>query len=207
MPGMTAYFGLLRQAQPIAGETVFVSAASGTVGSTVGQLAKLHGCRVVGSAGTDEKCRWLVEALGFDAAFNYKSADLAASIKTHIPEGIGVYFDNVGGAMLDAALANLARGARVVLCGALSAYNDAYAGPKNYIKLISARATMTGIIVFDFMNEWPAATQQMGAWLAAGSLKAPEHISVGIESFPAALLDLFSGAHTGKQLVRVAASA
>ncbi|MCE2990429.1 MAG: NADP-dependent oxidoreductase [Burkholderiales bacterium] len=203
MPGMTAYFGLLRQAKPVAGETVFVSAASGTVGSTVGQLAKLMGCRVVGSAGSDEKCRWLVDTLGFDAAFNYKVGNLAQALKQHAPEGIHIYFDNVGGEMLDAALANLARGARVVLCGALSAYNDAYAGPKNYIKLITARGTMNGIIVFDFMDEWPTATQQMAIWLAEGRLKSPEHISLGIGSFCSALIELFSGAHTGKQLVKV----
>ncbi len=203
MPGMTAYFGLLRQAKPRAGENVFVSAASGTVGSTVGQLAKLSGCRVVGSAGSDEKCRWLIDELGFDAAFNYKHGNLTQALKQHAPEGIHVYFDNVGGEMLDAALANLARGARVVLCGALSAYNDAYAGPKNYIKLMTARGTMNGIIVFDFMDEWPAATQEMAAWLAEGRIKSPEHISVGISSFGTALIELFNGAHTGKQLVRV----
>jgi NADPH-dependent curcumin reductase len=203
MPGMTAYFGLLDRAKPVAGETVFVSAASGTVGSAVGQIAKLKGCRVIGSAGSAEKCAWLVNEMGFDAAFDYKREDPAAALKRLAPEGVHVYFDNVGGDMLDAALLNLARGARVVLCGALSAYNDSYSGIKNYIKLLSARGTMNGIIVFDDMPNWPAASREMAQWLREGKLKAPEHITQGIENFPTALVELFAGAHSGKQLVKV----
>jgi NADPH-dependent curcumin reductase len=203
MPGMTAYFGLLDRAAPIAGETVFVSAASGTVGSAVGQIAKLKGCRVIGSAGSADKCAWLVDEMGFDAAFDYKREPAADALKRLAPEGIHIYFDNVGGDMLDAALGNLARGARVVLCGALAAYNDAYAGPKNYIKLISARGSMNGIIVFDYMPQWPAASKEMAQWCHAGKLKSPEHVSHGIESFPDALVALFAGAHSGKQLVKL----
>jgi NADPH-dependent curcumin reductase CurA len=203
MPGMTAYFGLLERGQPQAGDTVFVSAASGTVGLAVGQIAKLKGCRVVGSAGGEAKCKWLVNEMGFDGAFDYKAEPATDALKRLAPEGIHVYFDNVGGEMLDAALGSLARGGRVVLCGALAAYNGTYIGPKNYVKLISARGTMNGIIVFDFMPQWPAATRQMAAWLAEGKLKAPTHITEGIENFPQALVDLFTGKHTGKQLVKL----
>ena len=205
MPGMTAYFGLLERAQPVAGNTVFVSAASGTVGTTVGQIAKLKGCRVIGSAGGAEKCRWLVEEMGFDAAFDYKSESAAVALKRLCPTGVDIYFDNVGGDMLDDVLLNLARGARVVLCGALSQYNEGgYSGPRNYMKLIMARATMNGIIVFDFFGQWPKATAEIAAWLKEGKLKATDHVELGIERFPIALVALFRGAHTGKQLVQVA---
>ena len=205
MPGMTAYFGLLLRAQPVAGDTVFVSAASGTVGTTVGQIAKLKGCRVIGSAGGPEKCRWLVEEMGFDAAFDYKSESAAVALKRLCPSGVDIYFDNVGGDMLDGVLLNLARGARVVLCGALSQYNEGgYAGPRNYMKLIMARATMNGIVVFDFIAQWPRATAEIAAWLKDGKLKPTENIEVGIEAFPQALVALFKGTNTGKQLVKVA---
>lgn len=204
MPGMTAYFGLLERGKPVAGNTVFVSAASGTVGTTVGQIAKLKGCRVVGSAGGAEKCRWLVDEMGFDAAFDYKSESAAVALKRVAPNGVDVYFDNVGGDMLDAVLLNLARGARVVLCGALSQYNEGgYAGPRNYMKLIMARAMMNGIIVFDFFPQWPRATAEIAGWIKAGHIRPTEHIEVGIEKFPQALVALFAGAHTGKQLVQV----
>lgn len=208
MPGMTAYFGLLERGKPVAGNSVFVSAASGTVGATVGQIAKLKGCRVVGSAGSAEKCRWLVEEMGFDAAFDYKSESAAVALKRLQPNGVDVYFDNVGGDTLDGVLLNLARGARVVLCGALSMYNTqchegGNAGLRNYMKLIMARATMNGIVVFDFFPQWPQATAEIAGWLKSGQLHAAEHIEVGIEKFPQALVALFAGAHKGKQLVQV----
>jgi NADPH-dependent curcumin reductase CurA len=212
MPGMTAYFGLLERGKPLAGDTVFVSAASGTVGTTVGQIAKLNGCRVIGSAGGAAKCRWLVDAMGFDAAFDYKTESAAVALKRLAPSGVDVYFDNVGGEMLDGVLLNLARGARVVLCGALSRYNarysaqreeGSYAGIQNYLKLISARGTMNGIIVFDFFADWPKATAEIAGWMKAGHIRPTEHVEVGIEKFPDALVALFAGAHTGKQLVKV----
>jgi NADPH-dependent curcumin reductase CurA len=205
MPGMTAYFGLLERGQPVAGNTVFVSAASGTVGTTVGQIAKLKGCRVIGSAGGEAKCKWLVDEMGFDAAFDYKAESAAVALKRLAPSGVDIYFDNVGGDMLDGVLLNLARGARVVLCGALSQYNEgSYAGPKNYMKLITARGTMNGIIVFDFFPRWPRATAEIASWIKSGHVRPTEHIEIGIETFPSALVALFAGAHTGKQLVEVA---
>jgi len=204
MPGMTAYFGLLERARPVAGDTLFVSGAAGTVGTMVGQIAKIHGCRVVGSAGSDEKCAWLVDEMGFDAAFNYKTESPAVALKRLCPAGMNIYFDNVGGDMLDAALLNLARGARVVICGALSQYNEGhYAGPRNYMKLLTARATMNGIIVFDFFEQWQTAARQIAAWLKAGRLKSVEHIESGIARFPAALIDLYAGKHVGKVLVKI----
>ncbi len=203
MPGMTAYFGLLDKGQPQTGEVVFVSGAAGVVGTTVGQIAKLKGCQVIGSAGSDEKCRYLTEA-GFDAAFNYKTEDSDAALKRLAPGGIHIYFDNVGGDTLDAALLNLARGARVVICGALSQYNEsAYAGPKNYMKILTARGILTGIIVFDYASQWPAAVRELAGWLREGSVSTREVIEPGLANFPSALVRLYQGAAFGKLLVAV----
>jgi NADPH-dependent curcumin reductase CurA len=205
MPGMTAYFGLLDVGKPKAGETVVVSAAAGAVGGVVGQIAKIKGCRAVGLAGGPEKCRYLVEELGFDAAIDYKHEPVPEALRKHCLKGIDVYFDNVGGEILDAALALLTRGARVPLCGAISQYNSkAIEGPKNYLSLLINRATMEGFIVFDYAERYAEAAVQMAGWMIAGKLKSREHIVTGLETFPETLLKLFTGENTGKLVLKVA---
>jgi NADPH-dependent curcumin reductase len=206
MPGMTAYWGLLDKGQPQSGETVLVSGAAGAVGSLVGQIAKIRGCTTIGIAGGAEKCRLLTEELGFDAAIDYKSENIVERLKTLAPHGVDVYFDNVGGDTLNAALAHLARGARVVICGAISQYNNADSdgnpappqGPKNYMKIVTARGVMNGIIVLDYFDRADEFRSQMEAWLEAGAITSREHIVNGIEQFPAALLMLFRGENMGK---------
>jgi NADPH-dependent curcumin reductase CurA len=205
MPGVTAYFGLLDVGAPKEGETVVVSGAAGAVGSIVGQIAKLKGCRVVGIAGGPEKCSWIVDELGFDAAIDYKGEDVGAALRERCPKGIDVYFDNVGGDILDAALAHLARGARVVICGAISQYNnDTFQGPSNYMSLLVNRARMQGFVVVDYMGRAPEAMREMGTWIAEGKLIAREDIVEGFESFPDALLKLFAGENVGKLVLKVA---
>jgi NADPH-dependent curcumin reductase CurA len=206
MPGMTAYFGLLDIGRPVAGETVVVSAAAGAVGQVVGQIAKIKGCRVVGIAGGAEKCRFIVDELGFDAAIDYKGEDVDAALGEHCPAGIDVYFDNVGGDILDAALAHLARHARVVICGAISQYNatDRIMGPSNYLSLLVNHASMTGFVVTDYLPRYAEGASEMAAWLAAGELKSHEDIADGLQSFPDTLLRLFKGENTGKLVLRVA---
>ena len=206
MPGMTAYFGLLDIGRPQEGETVVVSAAAGAVGSIVGQIAKLRGCRVVGIAGGSEKCSYVVEELGFDAAIDYKSEDVAAALAEKCPKGIDVYFDNVGGEILDAALTRLARGARVIICGAISQYNATgeIKGPSNYLSLLVNSATMTGFVVSNYYARYAEGAAEMAGWLASGQLISREDIVIGIENFPAALLRLFSGANRGKQVLQIA---
>lgn len=205
MPGMTAYFGLLDVGAPKEGETVVVSGAAGAVGSVVGQIAKLKGCRVVGIAGGPEKCGWVVDELGFDAAIDYKSEDVNVALREHCPEGVDVYFDNVGGDILDAVLARLARGARVALCGAISQYNnlDAVKGPSNYMSLLVNRARMQGFVVIDYMSRYPEATYEMAGWIADGRLVAREDVVDGLDSFPEALLKLFAGENVGKLVLKV----
>jgi NADPH-dependent curcumin reductase CurA len=205
MPGMTAYFGLLDTGQPKAGDTVVVSAAAGAVGAPVGQIAKILGCRVVGIAGGAEKCGYIVEHLGFDAAVDYKSEDVRAALQKHCPDGIQVYFDNVGGTILEAALANLARGARIVICGAISQYNNTgpVTGPRNYMSLLVNRASMKGMLVFDYADRFSQAGAQMAAWMAAGKLKSREHIVEGLATFPDTLLKLFTGENEGKLMLKV----
>jgi len=207
MPGMTAYFGLLDIGRPAEGETVVVSGAAGAVGGVAGQIAKLKGCRVVGIAGGAEKCRYVVEDLGFDAAIDYKSQDVAAGLHEHCPKGIDVYFDNVGGEILDAALARLARYARVVICGAISQYNatGAMRGPSNYMSLLVNHASMTGFVVSDYGDRYAEGAREMAGWLSAGKLKTREDIADGgIERFPETLLRLFEGKNTGKLVLKVA---
>jgi NADPH-dependent curcumin reductase CurA len=206
MPGMTAFFGLLDTGQPKPGETVVVSAAAGAVGSVVGQIAKIQNCRAVGIAGGAEKCRYVVDDLGFDAAVNYKSEDVRTSLRKHDPDGIDVYFDNVGGTVLEAALANLARGARIVICGAISQYNNTgpMTGPRNYMSLLVERASMKGMLVFDYADRFAQAGTQMAAWMAAGKLKSREHIVEGLATFPETLLKLFTGENEGKLMLKVA---
>jgi NADPH-dependent curcumin reductase CurA len=206
MPGMTAYFGLLDVGQPKAGETVVVSGAAGAVGAVVGQIAKLKGARVVGIAGGPEKCRYLVEELGFDAAIDYKSENVAAALKQHAPNGIDVYFDNVGGDILDAVLTRLARNARIVICGAISQYNNTtpVKGPANYLALIVARARMQGIMVGDYYHRAAEALSTMGGWLASGKLKTREDIVDGLDTFPETFQKLFTGENNGKLVLKVA---
>jgi hypothetical protein len=200
MPGMTAYFGLLDIGKPRAGETVVVSGAAGAVGAVVGQIAKIKGCRVVGLAGGADKCAYLKE-LGFDAAIDYKAEDVKAALKAHCPDGIHVYFDNVGGEILDAALARLALRARIVICGAISQYNNTapVKGPSNYLSLLVNRASMTGMVVFDYAERYGEAAKEMAGWIAAGKLHAKEDVVKGsIDTFPETLLKLFKGENFGK---------
>ncbi len=203
--GLTAYFGLLDVGRPEPGQTVLVSGAAGSVGSIVGQIARIKGCRVVGVAGGADKCRWLVEDVGFDAAIDYKSADLRKELKTHAPDGIDVYFDNVGGATLEAALNRLAHGARIVLCGAVSQYNDTPRGPSNYMQLLVARASMTGFVIFDYAERYPEGIAQLAKWLHSGELQSHEQIERGgVGAFPDTLLKLFRGENTGKLILELA---
>ncbi len=206
MPGMTAYFGLIDVGQLKSGETVVVSAAAGAVGSVVGQIAKIKGCRAVGIAGGPDKCAYLVEKLGFDAAIDYKSQDVRRTLREHCPKGLDIYFDNVGGKILDACLANLARKARVVICGAISQYNNTTAveGPANYMSLLINRARMEGFVVFDYADRYAEAARAMAQWMAEGRLKSREDIVVGLDAFPEALLKLFTGENFGKLVLKVA---
>jgi hypothetical protein len=200
MPGLTAYFGLLDVGRAQEGDTVVVSGAAGAVGSVVGQIAKIKGCRVIGIAGGEEKCRWITEELGFDAAIDYKSENVAAALHRHAPDRVNVYFDNVGGDVLDAVLTRIARGARIVICGAISQYNsEQVRGPANYLALLVFRASMTGMVVFDWIARYPEAMAELAGWAADGRLIAREHIvEGGIEAFPDTLLKLFAGENTGK---------
>jgi len=206
MPGFTAYFGLLDIGKPEAGQTVVVSGAAGAVGTVVGQIAKIKGCRAVGIAGGADKCRYLTEELGFDAAVDYKHSDVKAALRDVCPNGIDVFFDNVGGDILDVALTRLARHARIVICGAISQYNNAtpVKGPANYLSLLVNRAAMTGMVVFDYAKRYPDAVRELGGWMAAGKLKSREHIVEGLQTFPETLQMLFSGANMGKLVLKVA---
>jgi NADPH-dependent curcumin reductase len=205
MPGMTAYFGLLDIGRPADGETVVVSGAAGAVGSIVGQIAKLKGCHVVGIAGGAEKCRHIVEDLGFDAAIDYKADNVGSALAQQCPSGIDVYFDNVGGEILDAALARLARHGRVVICGAISQYNatGVIKGPSNYMSLLVNHASMTGFVVTDYGARFAEGAGQMAEWIAAGKLTTREDIAVGFETFPDTLLRLFKGENTGKLVLEI----
>lgn len=205
MPGMTAYFGLLKTGQPKPGETVVVSGAAGAVGGVVGQIAKIKGCRVVGIAGGKDKCDYLVNELGFDAAVDYKSDSFKADLKASCPKGIDVYFDNVGGDILDEVLTRINLHARIVICGAISQYNNKQAvkGPSNYLSLLVNRARMEGIVVFDNAKHYGEAARDMAGWLSDGSLKAKEHVVEGLETFPDTLMMLFRGENFGKLVLKV----
>ena len=205
MTGLTAYFALLEVGAPKAGDTVVISGAAGAVGSIAGQIAKLKGCRVIGIAGGAEKCRYLTEELGFDAAIDYKHEDVTTGLKRTCPKGVDVYFDNVGGEILDAVLARLAYKARVVICGAISQYNnlEAPVGPRNYLSLLVNRARMEGFVVMDHAAQFPLALREMGGWLASGQLKSKEDIVEGLDTFPETLLKLFSGENFGKLVLKV----
>ncbi len=209
MPGMTGYFGLMDVGLPKAGETVVVSGAAGAVGQTVGQMAKIKGCRVVGIAGGATKCEWVVKELGFDACIDYKggAGSVRAGLKEHAPKGVDVYFDNVGGEILDDVLAKITRGARIIICGAISQYNNTTAvqGPKNYLSLLVNRARMEGIVVFDYADRYHLAVAEMAGYLRDGRMKSKEDIVVGLDTFPEALLKLFNGENFGKLVLQVAA--
>jgi NADPH-dependent curcumin reductase CurA len=206
MPGMTGFFGLMEVGLPKAGETVVVSGAAGAVGQTVGQIAKLKGCRVVGIAGGQAKCDWVVNVLGFDACIDYKNADVRKGLKEHCPNGVDIYFDNVGGEILDMVLAKITRGARIIICGAISQYNNTtpVKGPANYLSLLVNRARMEGIVVFDYADRYHLAVNEMAGYLKAGSMKSKEDVVQGIENFPEALLKLFNGENFGKLVLQVA---
>lgn len=207
MPGMTGYFGLLDVGRPQPGQTVVVSGAAGAVGQTVGQLAKIKGCRVVGIAGGEAKCRFVVDELGFDACIDYKAGDVKQGLKDHCPNGVDVYFDNVGGDILDAVLARLARGARIVICGAISQYNatGAVQGPKNYLSLLVNRARMEGMVVFDYAARYGEAIAEMSKYLQEGRMKSREDVvEGGVAAFPGTLPKLFTGENFGKLVLKVA---
>jgi NADPH-dependent curcumin reductase CurA len=201
--GMTAYFGLLDLGEPKPGQTVVVSGAAGATGSIAGQIAKIKGCRVVGIAGSDEKCRWLTGELGFDAAINYRTEDVGAALDRHCPDGINIYFDNVGGEILDLCLARIAMNARVVLCGGISRYNASgpLPGPANYFNLVFRRARMEGFIVIDYAAQFPKAIEEMRRWIAEGKLKQQVTVIEGFRELPRALIRLFEGYNTGKMMV------
>ncbi len=204
--GMTAYFGLLEVGLPKAGETVVISGAAGAVGLVAGQIARIKGCHAVGIAGGREKCQYIVNDLGFSAAIDYKSEDVKNGLRQHCPKGVDVYFDNVGGEILDTVLLQLRRGARIIVCGAISQYNNTIPvkGPSNYLSLLVNRASMTGFVCFDYADRYGQAACEMAGWMAAGKLKSREDVVSGFETFPETLLKLFKGENFGKLMLKVA---
>lgn len=206
--GLTAYFGLLDIGRPQAGETVVVSGAAGATGSVVGQIARIKGCRAVGIAGGSEKCQWLAAEAGFDAVIDYKAEDVPGRLKEVCPAGIDIFFDNVGGEVLDAALGLIALKARVVLCGGISRYNEEAAppGPRNYLSLLGQRARMEGFIVLDYASRFAEAMQELTSWVAGGRITYKEDIQEGFENAPKTFLRLFGGKNFGKQLLKIAES-
>ena len=216
MPGMTGYFGLMDIGQPKPGDVLVVSGAAGAVGQTVGQMAKIKGCKVVGIAGGPAKCEWVVKELGFDACIDYKApapADakrwdaVREGLKQHCPEGVDIYFDNVGGDILDAVLAKLQRKARVIICGAISQYNNLQdvKGPKNYMSLLVNRARMEGMVVFDYADRYPVAIAEMAGYLKDGRMKSKEDVAEGgIQAFPDILQRLFNSQNFGKLVLKIA---
>ena len=205
MPGMTAYFGIINEGKIKSGDIVLVSAAAGAVGSLVGQIAKIKGCKVIGIAGGNEKCKYVKDQLGFDEVIDYKNDNIYSALKKYCPEGIDVYFDNVGGEILDAALAKLRMNARIVICGAISQYNNTSRtkGPSNYLSLLVNRATMKGMVVFDYKNDYPMAINQISEWFNQGKLKSNESIFEGIDNFYETFLKLFNGNKRGKLILKL----
>jgi NADPH-dependent curcumin reductase CurA len=205
--GLTAYFGTLVVGAVKAGDTFVVSGAAGATGSVSGMIAKIKGCRVVGIAGGPRKCDWLLKEAGFDAAIDYKNEKVSAALTRYCPKGIDVYFDNVGGEILDRVLARIANGARVVLCGAISQYNDfgakPPAGPRNYLNLITRGARMEGFLVGQFARRFPEASAEMEKWHAEGKIKNQIDLQQGLEHAPKTLIRLFTGANFGKQLLKL----
>jgi NADPH-dependent curcumin reductase CurA len=205
MTGMTAYFGLLDIGRPEAGETVVVSGAAGAVGSVVGQIAKIKGCRAIGIAGGPDKCAHVVDDLGFDACIDYKDEDVRKALKQHAPDRVDVYFDNTGNPILDAVLARIGRGARIVICGAIAQYNeDRMQGPSNYMQLLVMRARMEGFLVFDYAKRFREAAQEIGGWMQEGRLTTREEVVGGpVDAFPRTLRRLFDGDNLGKLILEV----
>ncbi|HTS53677.1 MAG TPA: NADP-dependent oxidoreductase [Burkholderiales bacterium] len=207
--GMTAYFGLLDIGRPKGGETLVVSSAAGAVGSLVGQIGKLYGCRVVGITGTDEKCRWIQDELGFDAAINYKSESVFKRLRAHCPRGIDIYFDNVGGAILEDALNLLNLRARIVVCGMVSLYNDVGgslnfpAGPNNLLSLMVKRARMEGFVCLDYLDRAPEAVEALLGWHRAGKIQYQLKVIEGLRNAPRAMNRMFDGSNRGKLVVKV----
>jgi NADPH-dependent curcumin reductase CurA len=207
MPGMTGYFGLMDVGQPKAGETVVVSGAAGAVGQTVGQIAKIRGCRVVGIAGGAAKCEFVVKELGYDACIDYKGGSVRDGLKQFCPQGVDIYFDNVGGEILDTVLTRINKKARIIICGAISQYNNTtpVQGPKNYLSLLVNRARMEGIVVFDYADRYSKAIAEMAGYLKAGRMVSREDVvEGGVAAFPATLPKLFSGENFGKLVLKVA---
>jgi NADPH-dependent curcumin reductase CurA len=203
--GITAYFGLLEVGSVKEGDVVVVSGAAGATGSVVGQIAKLKGCRVIGIAGSTEKCAWLTDSAHFDAAIDYKNEDVGARLSELCPDGIDVFFDNVGGEVLDLVLARIARGARIVICGAISAYNleKRPPGPSNYYRIVAQRGRIQGFVVLDYFKRFEEAATDLTAWVADGSIAWLTDIQKGFENAPKTLLRLYSGANFGKQLLEL----
>lgn len=204
--GPTAYFGMLDIGKIKAGETVVVSGAAGSTGSVAGQIAKIKGCRVIGTAGGKEKCDWLLKVAGFDGVIDYKSEDVGARLSALCPSGIDVFFDNVGGTVLNEVLARINLHARIVLCGAISRYNDAAPppGPANYSNLVPRRARMEGFIILDYAPRFPEAIAALGGWQREGKLVQKEDVAEGLENAPRTLMRLFTGENFGKQLLKIA---
>lgn len=205
MPGMTAYFGFLELCQPKAGETVVVSGAAGAVGSLVGQIAKIKGCKVIGFAGTDEKCRWLKE-LGFDFAYNYKKIDVDTALKEAAPDnGVDCYFDNVGGMFTVKVLGHMKLFGRVSICGSISNYNDTSVptGPLPFFNILKSQLTVQGFIVLRWYSRWEEGEKAMRQWIKEGKIKYKEHVTEGFEKMPDAFMGLFEGRNTGKAIVKV----
>ena len=205
MPGMTAYFGILEEAKIKEGDVVLVSGAAGAVGSLVGQIAKIKGCTVIGIAGGEKKCNYIKDNLGFDDSIDYKKGNVIKEIKKKCPNGIDVYFDNVGGEILDAALIFLRRNARVILCGAISQYNnkESIKGPKNYLSLLVNRASIKGMIVFDYVHKYEKAISEISGWIEEGKITVNEDIYEGIDNFRSIFLKLFSGDKMGKLILKI----
>ncbi len=202
--GMTAYFGLMDIGKPKEGDTLVVSAAAGAVGSMVGQIGKIHGCHVVGIAGSDDKCKWLTQEAGFDAAINYKTEDVGAALDKHCPNGIDINFESVGGEIMDAVIARLNDFSRMPLCGLISTYNDldGSSGPSNFANLLMRRTTLRGFIILDYFDRFPEGAQAMAGWMMEGHLKFETDIVQGIENAPASVDRLFTGANLGKLAVQ-----
>lgn len=203
--GMTAYFGLTDIGKPKAGETLVVSAAAGAVGSMVGQIGKIYGCRVVGIAGADDKCKWLTETAGFDAAINYKTQDVGAALDAHCPDGIDINFENVGGPIMDAVIARLNDFSRMPLCGLISSYNDTEPtpGPYNFANLLMRRTLLKGFIILDYLDRFPEGQQAVAGWLMEGKLRFETDVVEGLQHAPSSLERLFTGKNLGKLVVRV----
>ena len=204
MTGLTAYFGILEVAKVKKGETVLISAAAGSVGSIAGQIAKINGCRVIGIAGGKKKCNYVINELGFDGCIDYKNESVSRSIFKQCPDGVDVYFDNVGGNILDSALTFINRNARVVICGAISQYNSSdVLGPKNYLSILVNRAKMMGMVVFDYKDRYTNAIEEMKGWIEKGNLKSNEDIHFGLDNFYNVFQKLFNGNKLGKLILKV----